>query len=367
MALITTTKKMRKIHFTPGPSQLYFTAEEHLKSALKENIGSISHRGDQFKSIYKNVDEGLRTLLNLPDNFKVIFTSSATEIWERTIQSCVVENSVHFVNGAFSKKFHETAVQLGVDAKILEAPYGSCVSISQFEGLESPEFIAFTHNETSTGASQPLEDIYAVREKFPNSIIAVDVVSSLPYVNIDYTKVDSVYFSVQKCFGLPAGLGVWLVNDRCMEASLKKESLRKSTGVSSRLTNSYKMAQQFQTAATPNVLGIYLLNKIVEDMNLKGIDMIRRETEYKAAVLYHTLEEHKSMSAFVTDPKFRSKTVIVGQTENNASIIDKLDKKGFVLGTGYGKYKDEHIRIANFPTHSKEQVELLADTILAIT
>lgn len=355
---------MRKIYFTPGPSQLYFTVEEHIKSALMENTGAISHRGEQFKKIYQHADEGLRNLLHIPENFSIIFTSSATEIWERLIQSCVIENTTHLVNGAFSNKFYQTAVQLGINATKIEAPDGTCASINDIEVKSDPELIAFTHNETSTGATQPLTDIYKAKEQYPNALIAVDAVSSLPYVNIDYTKVDSVYFSVQKCFGLPAGLGVWLVNDRCIEATLKKESLRKSTGSSFRLSNTFKMANNYQTPATPNVLGIYLLSKVIEDMNLKGIDMIRREIDYKAAVLYHTINEHNNLSPFVKEAQNQSKTVIVAEATNSSEIIEKLSQKGFILGAGYGQYKSKHIRIANFPTHSKEQIEMLADLLL---
>ena len=47
-------------------------------------------------------------------------------------------------------------------------------------------------------------------------LLAVDAVSSLPYPDFDYTKLDSVFFSVQKGFGLPSGLGVWMANDKCL-------------------------------------------------------------------------------------------------------------------------------------------------------
>ena len=131
---------MKSIFFTPGPSQLYFTVEEHLKKALKENIGSISHRSSQFKDIYKDADNGLRTLLGIPDNFSIVFTSSATEIWERTIQGCVIDNSLHFVNGAFSSKFHQTAELLGIKANHIKADPGQCASIRDYKGTE-PELI----------------------------------------------------------------------------------------------------------------------------------------------------------------------------------------------------------------------------------
>ena len=47
-------------------------------------------------------------------------------------------------------------------------------------------------------------------------------------------------------------------------------------------------------------------------------------------------------------------------------VIEQLAKKGLIIGSGYGKYANEHIRIANFPTHSKEQIEMLADNLAII-
>jgi aspartate aminotransferase-like enzyme len=64
------------------------------------------------------------------------------------------------------------------------------------------------------GFALPVAFINQFKSKFPDSLIVVDAVSSLPYPQFDYTKIDSVFFSVQKGFGLPAGLGVWVVNDQ---------------------------------------------------------------------------------------------------------------------------------------------------------
>ena len=51
---------MHKHFFTPGPSGLYYTVEQHLKQALKTGIGSISHRSQQFRNIYKEAEEELK-------------------------------------------------------------------------------------------------------------------------------------------------------------------------------------------------------------------------------------------------------------------------------------------------------------------
>ena len=358
---------MKDIFFTPGPSELYFTAEGHLKRALNEQIPSISHRSARFEAIYREAATNLRSLLSVPDSFHVLFTGSATEIWERLIENCVAEQSYHYVNGAFSRRFYEIAQQLQKKPLIEEAREGTCV-VPRPEAIPaSVEMIAFTQNETSTGAAQPLADIYTIRQAHPDALIAVDAVSTLPYPDIDYTQVDSVFFSVQKGFGLPAGLGVWLVNDRCVEKARQLEQQGHPIGSYHTLPSLVDKARKNQTPETPNVLAIYLLAKVTADMLSKGIAQIRKETDYKAALLYQTLLAHPLLSSFVNEPKYRSKTVIVAETTQPASdILAALRKDHVIVGSGYGTFKQQHIRIANFPTHSKEQMEALSDKLNAI-
>ena len=160
------------------------------------------------------------------------------------------------------------------------------------------ELIAVTHNETSTGVSLPLDFIYDLKEKNPNALLAVDAVSSLPYPDFDYSKLDSVFFSVQKGFGLPSGLGVWMVNDKCLAKAENLLSKGISIGSYHTLPGLQSFAIKNQTPETPNVLGIYVLSKVVRDMIRRGISNIRKETEYKAALLYHTLENHQDLKTF---------------------------------------------------------------------
>ena len=351
-----------KINFTPGPSQLYFTVENHLRQAIRENIGSLSHRSKEFESISREATQGLRELLSIPRDFHIFFTSSATEIWERSIQNLVEHESLHLVNGAFSNRYHEIATQLNKTATKVEVAKGH-----GFESVQIPtgaELIAVTHNETSTGVSLPLDFIHQLREKNEKALIIVDAVSSLPYPQFDYSKVDSVFFSVQKGFGLPAGLGVWIANDRCIAKAESLQSKGISIGTYHSLLTLLANAKKDQTPETPNVIGIYLLSKVVTDMLNKGIIAIRSETEYKAAILYQALESNKWMKPFVTKTKFQSKTVIVANCGlHTGKITEILQSKGLYPGEGYGDLKKSQLRFANFPTHSKEQFEFLVDTL----
>jgi phosphoserine aminotransferase len=352
-----------KINFTPGPSQLYFTVEDHIRVAFREGVPSLSHRSKQFEGFYKDTVDGLRQLLNLPSGYEIYFTGSATEIWERLIQNLVEETSCHLVNGSFSKRFYETAQQLGRKPSKIEVKNGSGFTDSIIIP-DGTELIAATHNETSTGVSMPLDFIYDLKAAHPNAILAVDAVSSLPFPDFDYTKLDSVFFSVQKGFGLPAGLGVWMLNEKCIAKADALLSKGISIGSYHSIPSLRSHAVKNQTPETPNVLAIYLLSKVIGDMLRRGITTIRRETEYKSTLLYQTLDAHPEIGAFVEDKAVRSKTVIVADCgQQTEALTKKLMEKGMQPGDGYGPAKKTQLRFANFPTHSKEQFELLVDTL----
>jgi len=351
-----------KTNFSPGPSQLYFTVEGHLKQAFKEGIPSMSHRSKQFETIFASATNGIRELLSIPDGFHIFFTGSATEIWERSVQNLVAQHSYHFVNGAFSKRYFEIAQQLGKTPIKKESPAG--LAFNDYQIPEETELIALTHNETSTGVSLPMNFIHLFRDQFPKALIIVDAVSSLPYPAFDFTKIDSLFFSVQKGFGLPAGLGVWIVNDKCLAKADSLLTKGISIGTYHNLPTLYANAKKNQTPETPNVLSIYLLAKVVEDFLTRSIHTIRKETEYKAAVLYNALKQTGYAKPFVTDPTIQSQSVIVTDCGANVEKVTKaLHEVGMIPGDGYGEFKKNHLRFANFPTHSKEHFELLADTL----
>lgn len=352
-----------KINFTPGPSQLYFTVEDHVRTAFRDGIPSLSHRSKQYEAIYKKTVDGLRELLGLPPNYHILFTGSANEIWERILQNLVEEKSFHFVNGSFSKRFFEIAQLLNKKPTKVEVEMGKGFDVG-FSVPSGMELIGITHNETSSGVCQPLEYMYGIRQQNPNTLIAVDAVSSLPYPDFDYNQFDSVFFSVQKGFGLPAGLGVWMINEKCIAKAEQLLSKGISIGSFHSIPSLYSHAIKNQNPETPNVFGIYLLGQVVEDLVRRGITSIRKETEYKAAILYQTLNQHPLLNAFVEYTTLQSKTVIVAECgEHTEKVTKALLAKGMQPGDGYGVNKKTQLRFANFPTHSKEQFELLVDTL----
>jgi len=354
---------MKLLHnYFPGPSQLYHTVADHVRQAFREGIPSLSHRSTAFEKIFATATENLRSIFNLPSSFSIVFCSSATEIWERIIQNLVDEHSVHLVNGAFGKRFYEIARQLHRQSVAITKEDGD--GFGEAPDLPPTELIGITHNETSTGCSFPLSVLKTIRHQHPESLIAVDAVSSVPYPEFDFNDVDTLYFSVQKGFGLPPGLGVWIVNERCLEKEADLRSRGRSTGSYHSLESLVHHARKNQTPSTPNVLGIYLLARVTEDFLRRGLTNIRSETEYKAAVLYHTLNSHSSLRPFVRNSALQSKTVIVAETASfTPHLRQYLEDRGILPGGGYGLLRSHTLRFANFPAHSKEQVEQLADVL----
>ncbi len=350
-----------KIYFTPGPSELYPTVPAHMASAMAHKIGSISHRSQQFKDIYAHAVNGLRTLLQLPDNWDILFVSSANEVWERAIQNCVEQESFHLINGSFSKRFYEIAKELGRRATKYEASFGAGFPVADIQVPDTAELIALVQNETSSGASMPVSEINQFRDKAgPEALIFVDAVSSSPHPAFDYSRIDSTYFSVQKAFGLPAGLGIWLLNDRCVAKAEALQNKGISIGSYHSIPALLSKARAYQNPETPNVLAIYLLGKVVEEMNHHGIENTRRETNTKAKLIYDYLGQSQNFSIAVAEPAHRSPTTIIANTRaSSGEVIKKLAPFDMVIGSGYGNYKESQIRIANFPAHSLAQVQAL--------
>lgn len=355
---------MPDLFFTPGPTALYFTAEEHIKTAMKTGVCSTSHRGQLFKDIYKSCQENLRTLMDIPEDYHVLITSSANEAWERIIQNCVASDSYHICMGAFSGRFAKIAMELGKNVHQLQVADGTVPELNEITVPDQAELITICLNESGTGAAFPVDTINAIRAQYPDKLIAIDGVSGVPVIPVDFKNIDTLYFSVQKAFGLPAGLGIWIVNDRCLQRANSLAAANQIIGSYHRLPDMIEKAKIYQTAETPNILGIYTLAHVAEDMLTKGLLAIRREIDYKAALLNQTIEAHPQMQHFVKNPAHRSKTVVVAETNYDSSkLIQYLKEKHFHIGSGYGAYKADQIRIANFPTHSKEQVEALVDLI----
>lgn len=355
---------MKKVYFTPGPTELYPEVRSFIEKALDDNVCSINHRSREFMDIYKATVDNLKILMNIPDNYTILFLSSATECMDRIIQNTVEKRSFHFVNGAFAERFYKTSVELNKAAEKTEVDYGKSFSFEDILIKNDPELICITQNETSTGVAIDPVEIYKFKKKYPESLLAVDIVTSSPFVDLDYDQIDCAFFSVQKGFGLPAGLGVLIANNRCIEKAIHLKENNISIGSYHNFISLFENAEKYQTTETPNVLGIYLLGKVSENLIKYGVDKMRKETLIKSEILYDFFDGDPYLKPLVKNKSDRSKTIIEIQSGNRQTEIKrKLSDAGLIVGSGYGKLKETDIRIANFPMHKIEDVKRIVEVL----
>ena len=349
---------MKNIFFTVGPTQTHPKLRKYLSEGLEKGIYSISHRGKEFGELFAHTVSSLKELLGVPADFHIFFIGSATEAMELIIENCVEDKSFHFVNGAFSKRFFLTAEELRKQPEAYTVPAGEGFDFAKVEIPKAAELVCITANETSTGVRVEMEDIRALKKKYPDKLFAADIVSSAPYAPVSWDAIDCAFFSVQKGFGMPSGLGVLIVNDKCIQKSQELQGRGLNIGSFHNFPALLKYAHRHQTPETPNVMAIYILGCICDFYIEKGLKKIRKETDDKAELLYAFLDNNPRYPAFVKKESWRSKTVIVAETpEGSAPVIKRLADKGFIVGAGYGEFADKHIRIGNFPMHEIADVK----------
>ena len=356
-----------KIYFSVGPTEIFPEVIEFYAAGFKDKLFSVSHRSKEFEKIHSDTVANLKKLLNIPKH-EIFFFSSGTECMERIVLNLVKENSLHFINGYFGTRFYNISNQYGNKASGYVSIYGSSVfDGKKYDINDDDEIICLTLNETSTGVALQMKDIVDLKKQFPHKIFVIDAVSAVPYCELDFKFVDCAFFSVQKGFGMPPGLGVLVVNDRCLR---KAESVAKKKGQKFSAFNFNKYSENFninQTSYTPNIPAIYVLGKVCELMLKNGSDKIRKETDNKYNLLDDFISGSNAFSHFVKRPEDRSKTTIVLNTKIPSSeVINKLNDSGFVVSSGYGKYKDSQIRIGNFPVHKISDFKKLVNGIINI-
>jgi phosphoserine aminotransferase len=357
-----------KMYFSVGPTEILPEVKEFYSEGFEKKLFSVYHRSSEFEEIHYNTVSNLKKLLNITGH-KIFFFSSGTECMERVIVNLVDKTSFHYINGDFAQRFSNIAKQYGKPPIELICESGKSFFDEESDNFidKDAELICFTLNETSTGIALPISEIVNIKKLYPEKIIVLDAVSALPFYEIDFEYVDCAFFSVQKGFGMPPGLGVLIVNDICLS---KADFLSQIKGNEISAFNFNKYSKDFdknQTSYTPNIPAIYVLGKVCELMLKKGLDKIKKETEEKYSLLDNFISESKVFSHFVKQPANRSKTTIAINTKPPSPvIIKKLYDSGFVVSSGYGAHKDTQIRIGNFPVHKVSDFEKLICTLKKI-
>lgn len=340
------------ITFYPGPSKVYPQVADYAAEAVQQGIVSLNHRSAGFMDIVKETVRLLHEKLAIPADYHIALVSSATECWEIVAQSLTETASLHPYSGAFGKKWSEYAYRIKPPVNLNEA-----------------DVLCIVQNETSNGTQVNMETLAQFRRDF-SALIAVDAVSSMAGIAFDWSLADVWFASVQKCFGLPAGLAVLIYSP----AALKRaEEIGENAHYNS-LLFIHENFTKFQTPYTPNGLGVYMLMRVLQQV--PPIAMVDKITKKRANDWYSFFAESSSgfdrapgssakagaaVNLLINDPAIRSDTVIAVEGSENSikDIKQAAYQAGIILGNGYGDWKNTTFRIANFPAISDEEIGTL--------
>lgn len=347
------------ITFAPGPSKVYDALPRYMQDAYEKGILSANHRSSAFMNLYQETEKLMREKLHMPEDYKLLFTSSATENWEIISQSVVEKASFHIYSGSFGKKWFEYAKHIIAGTSSLKIEPSQAIEIPSLEIGEEFDLIAITQNETANATQVPMAVLKELGEKYPEKMIAVDTTSSMGGIALDFALADIWYASVQKCFGLPAGLGVLILSPKAIEKTLRKGERGRYNSLNFMLEN----AEGYQTHYTPNVFGIYLLNRVLQD--LEEIQHVDTRLRSRMLKLETAVAQYSKFSLLVANEATRSTTVLAvsGKEAKIASVKKAAEKQGMQLGSGYGPLKPTSFRIANFPAITEDEFDRLIDFI----
>jgi aspartate aminotransferase-like enzyme len=323
----------------------------------------IAHRGSAFEQLFERLQRGLQPLF-MTERPVYINSSSATGMMESAIRCAPAGRMLCLVNGAFSERFAHIASMCARDVDRYEVAWGQIHTIPQLdERLAMRKYAAITvvHSETSTGA---LNDVRAISDcaHRHGAVCLVDSVSGFAGAELrfDEWKLDYVLTGSQKALALPPGLSFAVASPSFVDQA----NATSARGVYFDLVELDAYARRNQTPSTPALSLFYALELQLKSITADGIEarwtrhkaMAARTQEWLTKIADETGKRVANIaplgSQSPTVSTIRLPTAIAGDAFTAA-----VAKKGFVVGSGYGKLKSSTFRIGHMGDHTLETLE----------
>lgn len=318
----------RVYNFSAGPAVL---PEEVLQEAADEmldyrgtgmSVMEMSHRSKAYDTIIKEVEADLRELMNIPDNYKVLFLQGGASQQFAMIPMNLMKNRVadYIVTGQWAKKAYQEASLYGKANKIASSEDKTFSYIPDCSDLpisEDADYVYICENNT----------IYGTKFKtLPNTKgkpLVADVSSCFLSEPVDVTKYGVIYGGVQKNIG-PAGVVIVIIRE-----DLITEDVLPGTPTMLR----YKIhADADSLYNTPPAYGIYICGKVFKWLKkMGGLEAMKERNEKKAKILYDYLDESKLFKGTVRkeDRSLMNVPFITGNEELDAKFVKEAKEAGF--------------------------------------
>ena len=334
---------MYKKLFCPGPTNVSEDVLQNMATPL------ISHRTKEASKLQKDISDKMKKLMYTKNEI-LLSSSSACGLMEGAIRSCTQKRAAVFSCGVFGTQWYQMALTNNIPCDKVEVEWGKPITKEIIESTLATgkyDLITLTHNETSTGIMNPIEEIAEVVKNYPEVVFCLDTVSSLGGVKIEVDKlgVDICLASTQKCLALPPGFSICSISEKAIEAA-KKVKFRGSYFDLLRLYNWVK-EKDYQYPSTPSLPHMFALDYQLDKIFEEGLEnRFSRHIE----VANYVRNWVKNNFALFAEEKYASNTVTCAKNIRgiNVNELNKaLGEKGYIISNGLEKIKNKTFRIGH--------------------
>lgn len=317
----------RVYNFSAGPAVL---PEEVLREAQAEmmdyngtgmSVMEMSHRSKAFDQIIQEAEKDLRDLMNIPDNYKVLFLQGGASLQFAMIPMNLMKNKVadYIVTGQWAKKAWQEAQKYGKANKIASSEDKTFSYIPDCSDLpinEDADYVYICENNTIYGTK------YKTLPNTKGKDLVADVSSCFLSEPVDVSKYAIIYGGVQKNIG-PAGMVIAIVRE-----DLITDDVLPGTPTMMK----YKThADANSLYNTPNCYCIYICGKVFKWLKKQGgLEAIKEKNEKKAKILYDFLDESKLFHGTVEKDSRSLMNVpfVTGNADLDAKFVKEAKEAG---------------------------------------
>ena len=318
---------MRVYNFSAGPAVL---PEEVLKEAAEEmldykgtgmSVMEMSHRSKAYDTIIKEAEQDLRDIMNIPDNYKVLFLQGGASQFFAEVPMNMMKNkkAAYIITGQWAKKAWQEAKIYGEAIDVASSADKTFSYIPDCSDLDIPEdadYVYICENNT----------IYGTKFKtLPNTKgkdLVSDVSSCFLSEPVDVSKYAVIYGGVQKNVG-PAGVVIAIIRE-----DLITDDVLPGTPT---LLKWKTQADNDSLYNTPPCYGIYICGKVFKWIKkMGGLEAMKAHNEKKAKILYDFLDNSKLFKATVRpeDRSLMNVPFVTGNEELDAKFVKEAKAAG---------------------------------------
>ena len=317
----------RVYNFSAGPAVL---PEEVLKEAADEmldyngtgmSVMEMSHRSQSFQEIIDTAEADIRELMNIPDNYKVLFLQGGASQQFAMIPMNLMKNRVadYIITGQWAKKAAAEAEKYGKVNRIASSAdktFSYIPDCSDLPVSEDADYVYICENNTIYGTK------YKTLPNTKGKTLIADVSSCFLSEPVDVSKYGVIYGGVQKNIG-PAGVVIVIIREDLITEDVLPGTPTMPT---------YKtQADAKSLYNTPPAYGIYICGKVFKWLKKQGgLAAMKERNEKKAKILYDYLDQSKLFKGTVVkeDRSLMNVPFVTGDEELDAKFVKEAKAAG---------------------------------------